>query len=175
MGQDNTAPEFHQALSLDLSDPDPMVRRNAALGLVRFADPSGHDEIVAMLSPTTLTAPAAGTVSIRVKSGDTINPGTMVARILSGNAKVEVRSPMPATAGPWRVSDGQQVNAAQPLLVLNPSSDMVWESLRALYLIGQPQDLPAVESYEHPPADFPASVAQQAAATAAAIRSRGQH
>ena len=175
MGQDNTAPEFHQALLRDLADPDPMVRRNAALGLVRFADPSGYDEIVAMLSPTTLTAPAAGTVSIRVKSGDTINPGTMVARILSGNAKVEVRSPMPATAGPWRVSDGQQVNAAQPLLVLNPSSDMVWESLRALYLIGQPQDLPAVESYEHPPADFPASVAQQAAATAAAIRSRGQH
>jgi biotin carboxyl carrier protein len=175
MGQDNTAPEFHQALLLDLTDADPMVRRNAALGLVRFADPAGHDEIVAMLSPTALTSPAAGAISIRVKSGDTINPGTMVARLMSGNRKVEVRSEMPATAGPWLVADGQQVIAAQPLLFLDPSSDMVWESLRALYLIGQPQDLPAVESYTHPPVDFPASIAQQAAATAAAIRQRAPH
>jgi hypothetical protein len=52
---------------------------------------------------------------------------------------------------------------------------MVWESLRALYLIGQPQDLPAVETYTHPVPDFPATVAQQAAITAAAIRSRTQH
>jgi biotin carboxyl carrier protein len=175
MGQDNTAPEFHQALLHALADSDPMVRRNAALGLVRFADATGHDEIVAMLAPTTLTSPAAGALSIRVKSGDTINPGTMVARVLSGNQKVEVRSQMPGTAGPWQVNDGAQVTTAQPLLVLNPSSDMVWESLRALYLIGQPADLPAIDPYTHPPADFPATVAQQAAATSTAIRQRAPH
>ncbi|MGB6432321.1 MAG: HEAT repeat domain-containing protein [Candidatus Acidiferrales bacterium] len=175
MGQDNTAPEFHQALLHLLTDPDPMVRRNAALGLVRFADSAGHDEILAMLSPTTLASPAAGVLSIRVKTGDTVNPGTMVARVTSGDQKIELRSQMPGTAGPWLVTDGAQVTAAEPLLVLDPSSDMVWESLRALYLIGQPSDLSAVISYTHPPADFPASIAQQAAATAAAIRSRAQH
>ena len=78
MGQDNTAPEFHQALLHLLADPDPMVRRNAALGLVRFADASGHDEIVAMLSPTTIVAPAAGVISIRVKSGDTVKVHTVL-------------------------------------------------------------------------------------------------
>jgi hypothetical protein len=176
MGQDNTAPEFHQALLHLLSDPDPMVRRNAALGLVRFADSSGHDEILAMLSPTTLTSPAAGVLSIRVKTGDTVSPGTMVARVASGDQKVELRSQMPGTAGPWLVADGAQVTAAQPLLVLDPSSDMVWESLRALYLIGRPSDLPAVDSFAHSvPPDFPAGVQQQAAATAAAIRARAQH
>ena len=175
MGQDNTAPEFHQALLHLLADPDPMVRRNAALGLVRFADASGHDDIVAMLSPATIASPAAGVISIRVKTGDTVNPGAMIARVATADQKIEVHSPMPGTAGPWQVSDGAQVAAAQPLLVLNPSSDMVWESLRALYLIGQPQDLPAVETYTHPVPDFPATVAQQAAITAAAIRSRTQH
>jgi biotin carboxyl carrier protein len=175
MGQDNTAPEFHAALLHLLADPDPMVRRNAALGLVRFADASGHDEIVAMLSPTTILAPSAGTIDIRVKTGDTVNPGGVVARIAASGQKLDVHSEMPGTAGAWLVADGAQVAAAGPLLVLNPSSDMVWESLRALYLIGQPQDLPAVESYTHPPPDFPATIAQQAAATAAAIRSRTQH
>jgi HEAT repeat protein len=178
MGQDNTSQEFHQALLALLRDPDPMVRRNAALALVRFADASGHDEIVSMLSPATLTSPAAGTIDTRVKTGDNINPGTMVARIspASGDQKIEVHSQMPATAGPWQVNDGAQVTAAQPLLVLDPSSDVVWESLRALYLIGQPADLPVIDAYAHTAtaSGFPASVAQQAAATAQAIRSRSQ-
>ena len=41
MGQDNTAPEFHDALRKMLADADPMVARNAALSLVRFGDNSG--------------------------------------------------------------------------------------------------------------------------------------
>ncbi|MGB6198796.1 MAG: HEAT repeat domain-containing protein [Candidatus Acidiferrales bacterium] len=174
MGQDNAAPEFHQALLHLLSDPAPMVRRNAALSLVRFADPAGHGDIVAMLSPTTIASPTAGAISIRVKSGDTVNPGAMVARIATPNQKIEVRSDIPGTAGQWLVSDGAQVIAAQPLLVLDPSSDMVWESLRALYLIGQPADLPAIDPYTRAVAGFPATIKQQAAATDAAIRARSQ-
>jgi HEAT repeat len=174
MGQDNTAPEFHQALLHLLGDPDPMVRRNAALGLVRFADSSGHDDIVAMLSPATIASPAAGVISIRVKPGDTINPGAMVARVAAGSQKIEVRSEMPATAGEWLVSDGAQVAAGQPLLVLDPSSDMVWESLRALYFIGRPPDLPAVESFARGAPGFSPQIQQQAEITAKAISSRAQ-
>ena len=47
MGQDNQSPEFHAALLKLLTDPNPMVQRNAALSLVRFADTSGHDIIAA--------------------------------------------------------------------------------------------------------------------------------
>ena len=32
-----------------LPDHDPLVRRNAALALVRFHDAAGHDEIASML------------------------------------------------------------------------------------------------------------------------------
>jgi hypothetical protein len=175
MGQDNSEPGFHQALWSLLGDPAPMVRRNAALSLVRFGDSSGHDEIVSMLSPTTIASPASGAISIRVKTGDTVNPGAMVARIATGDQKVEVHSDIPGTAGQWLVSDGAQVSAGQPLLVLEPNSDMVWESLRALYLIGLPSDLSAIDPYTRPVADFPKSIQQQAAATIAAIQSRVQH
>ena len=175
MGQDNSSPEFHAALSHLLSDPDPMVRGNAALGLVRFDDSAGHDEILAMLSPTTLTAPASGTLDIRVKTGDTVNPGAMVARVAAASGqKIEMDSPAPGTAGPWLVADGQQVTTGETLLDVDPSSDVVWESLRALYLIGVPADLPAIEAYTHPVADFPPTVQQQATLTEQAIRSRAR-
>jgi hypothetical protein len=38
MGQDNTFEEFHRALLSLLNDSEPLVRRNAALQLVRFND-----------------------------------------------------------------------------------------------------------------------------------------
>jgi biotin carboxyl carrier protein len=175
MGQDNTAPEFHAALLRLLADPDPMVRNNAALGLVRFADASGHDAIVAMLAPATIVSPDAGTLAIRIKPGDTVNPGTMVARITTGAQKIELRSQIPGTADHWLASEGAQVSAAQPLLVLDPDANNAWEALRALYLIGQPADLPAVDTYAHGVTGLPPAVQLQAAATAAAIRSRSPH
>src|SRR3989442_3277644 len=49
IGQDNSSEEFHQALLGLLNDSDPLVRRNAALQLVRFGDASGRPEFRAML------------------------------------------------------------------------------------------------------------------------------
>ena len=42
MGFDNKSPEFHEALLKLVKDAEPIVRRNAALGLVRFNDASGR-------------------------------------------------------------------------------------------------------------------------------------
>src|ERR1700676_4490896 len=50
MGQDNQSTEFHAALLKQLTDANPMVRRNAALSLVRFADPAGHTLLAGMFS-----------------------------------------------------------------------------------------------------------------------------
>jgi len=49
MGQDTASPEFHQALLKLDSDPDTMVRWNAALGLARFGDASGEPQLRDML------------------------------------------------------------------------------------------------------------------------------
>src|SRR5689334_7989842 len=51
MGFDNNSPQFHEALLKLLQDSEPIVRRNAALALVRFNDASGRAELVSILQP----------------------------------------------------------------------------------------------------------------------------
>ncbi len=170
MGQDNTAPEFHQALLRLLADPNPMVQRNAALALVRFGDATGHPLIVSMLDSYAVVAPRGGILAERLHPGDVVNPGTLLARIQDGREKSEVRSLVPGTLDRWLVSDGANVSLGQAMSLIAPSAEMVWEALRALYLIGQTEDLPAVERYARGVAGMPDSVRQQAVNTARAIR-----
>jgi hypothetical protein len=173
MGQDNQSAEFHAALLKQLSDANPMVQRNAALSLVRFADPSGHDIIAGMLAPYTITAPRSGTLAIRLKPGDVINPGTMVGHIAIGQDKTEVRSEVPGTILEWTSPDNTQVESGHQMLLVDPSPEMAWESLRALYLIGKTEDLPAVNRYVRGVDGMPPQIQQQAALTARAISARG--
>jgi biotin carboxyl carrier protein len=172
MGQDNQSPQFHAALLKQLTDQNPMVRRNAALSLVRFADPSGHDVIAAMLAPYAVAAPRSGTLATRLKPGDVINPGTLLGHIAVSGETIEVRSDVPGTIVQWTLPDGAPVQAGQPILVVDPSPEMVWESLRALYLIGQKPDAPAVDRYARGMEGMPPQVQQQATLTAKAISAR---
>jgi biotin carboxyl carrier protein len=172
MGQDNTSPDFHRALLNLLADSNPMVQRNAALSLVRFGDDSGHDRIIAMLRPYILPSPLAGTLETRLKTGDVVNPGTLVAHVESAGQRREVRATVPGTIGGWLAPNGAGLSVEQPLLTLAPSESMVWESLRALYLVGRAEDLPDVDRFTRAVDGFSPQVAQQAQATSRAIRSR---
>ena len=172
MGQDNQSPEFHTALQKQLADTNPMVQRNAALSLVRFGDPVGHALIAGMLAPYTVTAQRTGILSLRLKPGDVINPGTLLAHITIGTDKTEVRSDVPGTIRQWMLTDNEQVKTGEPLLLVDPSPEMVWESLRALYLIGQKEDLPAVDPYLRGTEGMPPQIQQQAALTAREISAR---
>lgn len=172
MGQDNKIPEFHEALLRLLRDPHPMVRRNAALALVRFGDASGHDEVVGLLLPYELKSPAAGSLDQRLQVGDTINPGTLVGRIAAGGQETEIRADVPGTLEKWLVGEGATVQAGQGIATLAPDYQSVWEALRALVLIGRTEDLPIVERYTSRFGDAPESIQQQARATAHAIRER---
>jgi multidrug efflux pump subunit AcrA (membrane-fusion protein) len=172
MGQDNQSPEFHAALLKQLTDANPMVRRNAALSLVRFADAAGHDVIAGMLAPYEMLAPRSGTLVTRLKPDDMINPGTLVAHIAVAGASAEVRSEVPGTIRQWTVSDGTSVQSGQPILIIDPSPEMVWESLRALYLIGQTSDTPAVDRYARGIVGMAPQIQQQAMLTAKAISTR---
>ena len=53
MGQDSTSELFHNTLLQMLSDDEVLVRRNAALSLVRFGDGEGLNELRAMLASHT--------------------------------------------------------------------------------------------------------------------------
>jgi biotin carboxyl carrier protein len=171
MGQDNSVPEFHQELAALLRDPNPMVRRNAALSLVRFGDVSGRDEIRSILEPYALAAPRAGKLTERLKPGDAINAGTLLGSIDSDHEKYELRSQVPGTIDRWLVDNGT-VSAGQPIARVQPSTAEVWEALRALYLIGERQDIPAIERFASAASGMPPNVRQQAETTAQAIHSR---
>jgi hypothetical protein len=175
MGQDNSIPDFHQELVRLLQDPNSMVGRNAALALVRFGDASGLAEIRSMLQPSAIGAPEAGALEQRLKPGESINPGTLLGRIRTGNSTSELRSQIPGIVRRWLVPDNSAVIKGQPVLLVDPSVSEIWESLRALYLIGQLEDLPALEEIARGGSDIPANVRQQAGLTATAIRSRQPH
>jgi hypothetical protein len=191
MGQDNTVPEFHDHLLQLLRDGSPMVRRNAALSLVRFGDAAGRDEIRSLLAPYSMPSPYAGTLETRLKSGDAVNPGTLLGHIRaaagiagqgSGEAAVpgkgtaeeerELRADVPGTINRWLITDNTAAAQGQPIVLIDPSPSEVFEALRALYLIGEPQDLASVEVFLHGGDAVPANVREQAQATATAIRAR---
>ena len=173
MGQDNQSPDFHATLIRMLTDLDPMVRRNAALSLVRFADAAGRPELIHMLRPYQLAAPTAGRLQPRLKLDDVVNPGTLLARIAPAENEVfEVRSPLPGTLEAWLAAANEGVQAGQPILRLAPAPEQVWEALRALYLVGEEEDLADVERYARGVSGMPERIQQQAARTAARIRSR---
>jgi hypothetical protein len=174
MGQDNSSEDFHRTLLQLLADQNPMVRRNAALSLVRFKDDSGHAQIIAMLRPFELNSPFDGKLDTRLKAGDIVNPGTMVAHIESSAGKREMRSNVPGTLDRWLAANGSSVTVSQPILSLLPSEGMVWEALRALYLTGNAEDLPDVARYARGVDGMSPQIAQQAQATLAAIRARNQ-
>lgn len=180
MGQDNSHAEFHHALLRLLSDANPMVRHNAALSLVRFGDASGRADIVAMLRPYAMPSPQAGTLAQRLKADDAVNPGTLVARMkykALGNPdeqEMEVRSKVPGRIERWIAQDGATVAAGEEIVLIAPSNEMIWEALRALYLVGQPEDLPDIERFARAAEGTPSQIASQANFTAQKIRERSR-
>jgi biotin carboxyl carrier protein len=168
MGQDPNYAPFHAALLTLLHDSQPGVRRNAAPGLAAFGDSAARPELTAMLRPFTIHAPAAGTLKYRLKLGDYVNPGTLIAHI----GDFEVRSPVPGEIRELDSLNGSSVKPGDPLADLSADPGHVWEALRALYLVGQPADLEDVQRYVGPVPGMPGKVAKQAALTAEAIQSR---
>lgn len=175
MGLDNSLPAFHSALAGLLPDRNPLVRRNAALSLVRFGDAAGLGEIQQMLVAYPVPAPREGQLDERLKAGDSVNTGTLIGRMNAGathGEEVEIRSPVPGTLERWVAREGGTVSAGDPVATVAPSQEMVWEALRALVLVGTAESLPEVERYARGVEGMPPMVRQQAELTARAIRSR---
>jgi hypothetical protein len=172
MGFDNTSPEFHNALLKLVHDEQPLVRRNAALALVRFNDSSGREELIAILKPYVLKAPADGVVASSMHEGTDVGRRTPLARIEQSDGKVvEIRSPLQGRVNQIFKPNGSQVRRDEDFLSLNSDEDSVWEALRGLAIIGTREDLPIVQSYAESN-DASARVKEQAALTAKAINHR---
>ena len=172
LGQDTTGPGFHEALLKMLNDPSPLVRGNAALSLVRFGDSSGRPQIVALLQSVQINAPTAGHVVDADKAGTAIHQGGLIAKLQHDQQTVEVRSPIAGRIRNLYAQTGQDVAAGAEMATVDPSIDQVWEALRALYLIGRPDDLAAITPYERELPEVPDHIRQQAVLTDKAIRQR---
>jgi hypothetical protein len=172
MGQDNKSEEFHQALLVLLKDNEPLVRRNAALQLVRFGDASGRSELRAMLQPFEAKSPIGGSVVSVLAQGSKISAGGLLARIRdTSNAVQEFRSPLDGSIGTVAVKEGESVEAGQTIAWLAPDRATLNDALRALAYIGTKEELPLIETLSQGSA-VDDDLKQQAGLTARAIRSR---
>ena len=172
MGQETSSTEFHQALLKMLNDSSLMVRGNAALSLVRFGDATGKPQILELLQPAIVTAPQPGKLVDATTAGTAIRQGGTIAKLQADGQIIEVRSPIGGRVRQISGQIGQTVTAGQHLATIDPGTEQVWEALRALYLIGQPEDLSTISPYERELPDIPDRVRQQALQTEKAIRER---
>jgi hypothetical protein len=183
MGQDTSGADFHETLLKMLNDSSPMVRGNAALSLVRFGDATGRPQIVVLLQPAQITAPQAGRIADSDHPGTAIHQDGLIAKLTpatpatSGSAPsqpaIEIRSPIPGRIRSVAAT-GANVAAGAEIAVVEPGTEQVWEALRALYLVGQLEDIPAIRPYERDLPNISNDVRQQAQETEKAIQQRAK-
>lgn len=175
MGQDNSYEEFHAALVKLLDDREPIVRRNAAVQLVRFNDGRGLQELRATLKPYDVQATVAGRVDNALPDGASVTFGTLLARIeKSDRTFEELRAPLPGVVKRKGAGENKEIQPGETLFSIAPDGDFVWEALRALYVVGEREDLSEVERYAQGVEHMPERIKEQAAMTARAIRDRSQ-
>ena len=173
MGQDPSGAGFHEALLKMLQDSSPMVRGNAALSLVRFSDASGRSQIVALLQPVHIVAPFGGHIIDADRPGTAIHQGGIIARLSYGHKQTtDLRSPISGRIHSLSAATGASVASGEEIAVVDPGDEQVWEALRALYVIGRAEDLPAIRVYERESRDIPDRIREQAILADQAIRSR---
>lgn len=174
MGQDNTYQDFHSALLTMLHDSSTGVRHNAALGLVRFNDASGRQELVAMLKPVVVSAEVAGTIELVVKEpGVAVAANGTLARVReSGGNTVAIHAVEAGRVESISIADGATVETGTALMTLAPSTEQVWEALRALYIMGKPEDISEIQRYARLSPTIPDRIQKQAGSTINAIRDR---
>ena len=174
MGQDTAGLGFHEALLQMLGDPSLIVRGNAALSLVSFGDSSGRPQIVALLQPVTITTPTAGRVMDTAGVGTAIHQGGLIAKLqdADGQQTRELRSPITGRVRTLSTATGASVVPGTAIATVEPGEEQVWEALRALYLIGQLEDLPAIRPYQRELPEVSDRVRQQALEAERAIQER---
>jgi hypothetical protein len=173
MGQDTSGSGFHAALRSMLDDPSLNVRGNAALSLVRFGDASGRPQLLELLQPVRIVSPRPGTMIDAAQAGTAVHAGGTVAKLESGGGnKIEVRSPISGRLHQVSAQIGQPLDAGALIATVNPGTAQVWEALRGLYLVGQPEDLDRIIPWERDLPDTSDRVRQQAVETEKAIRER---
>src|SRR4029078_13310074 len=98
--------------------------------------------------------------------GTAVAANAPLARIKQDDGKVvEVRWPEPGLLESLSTTNAEKVESGMDLMTLSPTTEQIWETLRALFLVGQPEDIPAIQRYTRPLPSMPDSVQKQATST----------
>lgn len=175
MGNDNTSEEFHRALRRLLNDPQPSVRRNAAVQLASFKDADARTELREMLQPYSVIAASEGAINSTLAEGAQVKEGTLLARIKQNNGGLqELRSPLPGKISSVVARENAKVAVGDAVFVISPDDGYAYEALRALFVVGEREDVSAIERYAQSLDSSHERVKQQAALTVKAIQSRAE-
>lgn len=171
MGHDPASELFHQALISMSTDPKPLVRRNVALSLARFGELAALAELRAMLQPHDIRAPVAGQVRAPRTPGEWVEAGIFLLQLVNDEDIHKVYADVSGQILKGSAQDGTLVQAGDLLLTVAAHPRHIWESLRALYLIGTSQELLLVDTIASD-AHLSEDIRHQAKLTAEAIQKR---
>lgn len=175
MGVEHKSEEFRESLARLLEDPEPIVRRNAALALVRFGDERCRPELLAMLRPYKVVAAERGTALTTLTTGSRVKRDSLLLRFQKPTGETgEVRSLLPGTVERASLKDGDVFEAGAELFSLAPDQAQVSDALTGLFFFGRPEDLADVERYAQGVEGMPSYVRVEAAKTAELIKRRAE-
>lgn len=140
MGKDLRHAEFRSSLHAMLGDPEPRVRRAAAISLALAGDAAARPVLLEAIGLQVVLSPFAGSVNPRIQPADTATADTAVARV--GEQFVEA-----GTAGTVKrvlVKDGELVSKGQALIEMTAPDDELIDGLRALAHVGTAADADAI-------------------------------
>jgi HEAT repeats len=176
MGLEHKSEEFRAALLRLLEDPEPIVRRNAALALVRFGDARCRAELLTMLRPYAVKSTGDGAALVALTEGTHVKRGSLLVKFKNRSGEVEeIRSPLPGEIARALVKDGESFSAGSDLFVLAPGAEQARDALVGLYYVGGAEDLAEVERYASGVEGAPEDLKAKAAQAAEAIKRRSQN
>ncbi|HEX8338678.1 MAG TPA: hypothetical protein VF621_18305, partial [Pyrinomonadaceae bacterium] len=150
---------------------EPVVRRNAALALVRFGDPRCRPELLRMLRPHAVVAPSEGTAQTALTSGSRVKRDSLLVKYTNGpDAAGEIRSPLPGVIERALVKEGDRWGAGAELFRIAPDPEQARDALIGLAYFGAAEDAAEVERFAA--VSESNEIKRQAALTAEAIKRR---
>jgi HEAT repeat protein len=173
MGVEHKSEEFRAALLRLLKDQEPIVRRNAALALVRYGDASARAELLEMLRPFEIKASSEGTAETALSVGTPVKRESLLVRYkIHPSLGFEVRSPLPGKVEWAFGKEGDKFRVGDRLFVISPDAEQVRDALIGLSYLGEESDVGEVERYARGVEGMPEAVKTQAAQTLESIKSR---
>ncbi|GJM25428.1 MAG: hypothetical protein DHS20C16_18430 [Phycisphaerae bacterium] len=174
MGWDTSGEGFQDALAKLVRDPVELVQRNAALSLSKFNDDRSKPVLLSMLEPFDIKSPITGTVSGLLQKGQPVRAGMEVAYLKSTDAKSsKIISPVDGAIKSVATSNGSEVSKSDTIYVISPAQQDMWEALRALLIVGDPEDIETIRANADRYATKP-QIVEQAKETMKAIEKRAQ-